>query len=235
MKIALLGYGKMGKQIEEIAIERDHQICAKIRSSKELNELNFKNIDVAIDFSQPTSAIANIKHCIKNNTPIIVGTTGWYDQLPDIKKYCINNNGSMLFASNFSIGVNILFHLNKQLANIMNEYVNYNVLLTEKHHIHKLDEPSGTAITLANEITKAIDRKKLWKLNTSKNEELNIISQREGEVIGDHTVNYESEIDQITISHHAKNRKGFALGAVIAAEWLQNKKGFFSFNDMLKF
>lgn len=237
MKIALLGYGKMGKEIEQIAIQREHEIVVKIdahNSSDETTE-QLKKADVAIEFSTPASVISNIHKCFENNLPVVVGTTGWNDKQEEIKKLCLENKKSLFHASNFSIGVNIFLKVNEYLAKIMNNHVGYDVNMKEIHHIHKLDSPSGTALTLANGILNNLERKDKWVENTSpKKNELEIISERQGEVPGTHIVKYFSEVDEIEISHVAHSRKGFALGAVLAAEFLKGKKGVYGMNDLLK-
>ena len=230
MKIALLGYGRMGKKIEEIAISRGHEVIIK----KELNEdYDISLADIAIDFSVPSAAFNNISNCFNNNIPVICGTTGWLEKYDDAVHLCKEKNGSFIYASNFSLGVNIFFELNNQLAKMMNALEDYTISMEEIHHIKKLDAPSGTAITLAEGIINNSSKKE-WILgeNGSK-KEIPISAKRIPEVPGTHTVSYTSEIDSIEIKHTAHSRKGFALGAVIAAEWLVNKKGVFSMKDVL--
>jgi 4-hydroxy-tetrahydrodipicolinate reductase len=245
MNIALIGYGKMGQIIERFAIERGHEIVLKI-GSQNLNELtvsNLKKADVAIDFSLPDAAIKNIYTCFEANVPLVVGTTGWYGQLQEIKNECLLNNNTLLYGSNFSIGVNLFFHINEVLAKIMNNYPAYDVQVEEIHHTQKLDSPSGTAMTIAEEIISRLDRKGEWvnELNGSvpaevlKPEQLLIASERIENIPGTHTVVYSSEVDEIEIKHTAHNRAGFALGAVVAAEWLKNKQGFFNISDIFNF
>jgi 4-hydroxy-tetrahydrodipicolinate reductase len=245
MNIALIGYGKMGQIIERFAIERGHEIVLKI-GSQNLNELtvsNLKKADVAIDFSLPDAAIKNIYTCFEANVPLVVGTTGWYGQLQEIKNECLLNNNTLLYGSNFSIGVNLFFHINEVLAKIMNNYPAYDVQVEEIHHTQKLDSPSGTAMTIAEEIISRLDRKGEWvnELNGSvsaevlKPEQLLIASERIENIPGTHTVVYSSEVDEIEIKHTAHNRAGFALGAVVAAEWLENKQGFFNISDIFNF
>ena len=236
MKIALIGYGRMGKEIEKIAKERDHQIILKIDSAedwkKHFSELS--KADIAIEFSMPECAVDNFMKCFTANIPVVTGTTGWYDDLKKVKKICLKNNQSMLFASNFSIGVNILFELNLRLSMLMNKHKNYNVSIEETHHTNKIDAPSGTAITLANDIIKNIDKKKKWVNFISDDEnKLSIKSIRKENITGIHSIKYDSEIDYLEIKHFAKSRKGFALGAVIAAEWLIDKTGFYEMKDVL--
>jgi 4-hydroxy-tetrahydrodipicolinate reductase len=238
MNIALIGYGKMGHEIEKIAKERGHNIVAiiDVSNTDEFDSPAFKSADVAIEFSIPASALSNYKRCFASNIPIVAGTTGWLEHMDEVKKACEENNQTFFYASNYSLGVNIFFVLNKYLARMMNDYPDYNVNIEEIHHIHKLDAPSGTAITLAEGIIENIDRKNHWNLEKEeKNTDLIIHSIREGEVPGIHEIVYESEADIISIKHDAKNRKGLALGAVIAAEFTKGKKGFLGMNDLLKF
>ncbi len=238
MKIALIGYGQMGKTIEVIAKERGHHIVSIIdkENQEDFDSENFLSADVAIEFTLPDVAVQNIKKCIDRNIPIVVGTTAWLEKLEEVKVYCNQKNGSLLWASNFSIGVNIFFEINKKLAQLMNNYPEYEPSLEETHHIKKIDAPSGTAITLAEGILENLDRKSKWTKGIAQTEEqMKIISIRTGEIPGTHTVRYESEIDTIEITHKAHNRKGFAIGSVVAAEWLKDKKGVFSIHDMLNF
>lgn len=238
MKIALIGYGKMGKIIERIATARGHEIVSKIDvdNQNDFESAAFASADVAIEFTAPQVAIANYRRAWKAGVPVVSGTTGWTSQLPEIKQEIAKNGYTLFWCSNFSLGVNIFFELNQHLARIMNNFPNYNVSLTETHHIHKLDAPSGTAVTLAEGILENIDRKESWILgNENAANELAIEAKREGEVAGIHTIKYESEADIIEITHNAKNREGFALGAVLAAEFTCGKKGFLSMSDMLKF
>ena len=229
MKIGIIGYGKMGKAIEKVAIDRGHLIIFKTNNC-DLNLI--KDVDVTIEFSTPESAFTNIKNCIDTNVPVVSGTTGWLEDLDDIKKLCDKKNGSFLYASNFSLGANLFFELNKKLAHLMSNKNQYKTSIDETHHIHKLDKPSGTAITLADDII-SNSRYKNWELDSSSKDKININSSREKEVNGVHKVVYSSENDIISIKHEALNRNGFALGAVISAEWLVNKKGCFSISDML--
>ena len=229
MKIGIIGYGKMGKAIEKVAIDRGHSISFKTNKC----DLNFINdVDVTIEFSTPESAFTNIKNCIDSNVPVVSGTTGWLEDLDDIKKLCDKKNGSFLYASNFSLGANLFFELNKNLAHLMSDKNQYKTSIDETHHIHKVDKPSGTAITLADDII-SNSRYKNWELDSNSKDKININSTREKEVNGVHKVVYSSENDIISIKHEALNRNGFALGAVISAEWLVNKKGCFSISDML--
>ena len=231
MKIALLGYGRMGQEIEKIAISRGHQIVVKADINGFTDE-QIQNADVAIDFSVPESAVSNIKQTIKNNVPVVVGTTGWLDKYSEITEYCNDHNGGFIYASNFSLGVNLFFELNKKLADMLSSHEQYSVEMEEIHHTKKLDAPSGTAITLAEGI---IDNSNFsgWKLDNAPKNEIPITAKRIGNIPGTHTVKYTSEIDDIEIKHTAHNRKGFALGAVVAAEWLADKHGVFSMKDVL--
>jgi len=236
MKIAILGYGKMGKAIEKIALDRGHEITMKIHRNNqdELNVENLKNADVVIDFSIPDSAKGNILMAIEAKTPIVSGTTGWLDDYNEVAKLCLAQGSAFLYASNFSLGVNLFFELNKSLAKLMNGHDQYQIDMTEIHHTQKLDAPSGTAISLAEQITDENNIKNKWTLNEqATSEEIKIDALREGKVPGTHIVNYSSEIDTITIKHEAHSREGFAFGAVIAAEWIQNKQGVFSMHDVL--
>ncbi len=234
MKIALLGYGKMGKAIEKIALERGHQIVLKTNSSTLFSAEDLKETDVAIEFSTPDNALHNISTCFNANTPVVIGTTGWYNDFEAICDRCNQENQTMLYATNFSVGVNLFFELNKRLAKLMNDYPQYTVNIEEIHHTQKLDAPSGTAISLAEQIIAANDRKNSWKNDaTIAENELQITSKREQDVPGTHSVQYDSEIDTIEIKHTAKNREGFALGAVLAAEFIAQKKGVFTMQDVL--
>jgi len=247
MKIALLGYGKMGKMIEKFALDNQHEIVLKIDESNlmELTENNLKKADVAIEFSTPKAVLNNITLCLKAQVPIVIGTTGWYNQLENIQQQCREYNGTIIYGSNFSIGVNLFFGFNNYLAKVMGKSgTDYDVIVEEIHHTQKLDSPSGTAITIAEDLIKALPYKQSWKntvqhhhANTIPNttDEIPILSYREGEVPGTHIVRYQSTIDEIELKHTAKNREGFAKGAVIAAEWIKDKKGFYSVKDMFTF
>lgn len=238
MKIALLGYGKMGHAIEEIALQRGHEVVLRI-TDQNLDELTKENIgkaDVAIEFTNPHSAVENILFCLDNNVAIVCGTTGWLNELQKVEEKCRKKNGAFLYASNFSVGVNIFFELNKKLAMLINPHLDYNISIEEIHHTQKKDAPSGTAITLAEQIIQLSDKKNKWINNDSDNKnELSIISKRIDEVPGTHSVKYSSTIDDIEIIHTAHNRKGFAAGAVLAAEYINGKKGIFSMKDVLHF
>lgn len=235
MNIALLGYGKMGKEIEAIALKRGHSISLKVdeqnADSFDINLL--KDSDVAIEFSTPHTVINNIKKCFEVETPIVVGTTGWYNSFKEIENECQQKNATLFHATNFSLGVNLFFKLNTYLAELMNKYEEYEVEMEEIHHIHKLDKPSGTAISLANQILSKIERKTKWSIQEKNVDTLFINDVREGEVPGTHIIKYSSEVDDIEIMHKAHNRKGFALGAVIAAEYVKNKKGIFTMTDLI--
>lgn len=220
MQIAIVGYGKMGKLITVLAEEKGYDIVLKTNSNLPFEKCNLKDVDVAIDFSTPETAFNNISHAIKNNIPIISGTTGWLEKLEEIKKLCTTYNGAFLYASNFSIGVNMFFKINTELAKLMQDK-NYKTSISETHHLEKLDKPSGTAKTLSQDIQREL------KITP------NIISQRIGNKIGTHEIMYESAIDNIRIVHEATSRDGFALGALKAAEWIRNKKGIFSMQDVL--
>lgn len=230
MKIALLGYGKMGKVIEKIALERGHEIVLRKSGKDSFEGLN--NADVAIDFSIPDAALTNISTCLNSNIPIISGTTGWLDNYEQVVSLCKEKNGAFIYGSNFSLGVNIFFELNEQLAKIMAKFDQYKVAMEEIHHTQKLDAPSGTAISLAKGIIDNSDYSS-WALENAKSDELLIEAKRIENVPGTHTVFYNSEVDTIEIKHTAHSRDGFALGAVIAAEWIQGKKGIFTMKDVL--
>lgn len=238
MNIALIGYGKMGKAIEQIAIQRGHKIVLKIdfENLADINELNKQNADVAIEFTGPESAVSNLLKCFQLKVPVICGSTGWLDKMDKVKQECILHNASLLYSSNFSIGVNIFFELNKKLSEMMNTHENYNILVEETHHTQKKDAPSGTAITIAEGIMENIPRKKKWVNNLSDIEsDLSILSYRIDPAPGTHSVKYISEIDDLEITHTAHNRTGFALGAVLAAEYILSKKGIYSMKDVLGF
>jgi 4-hydroxy-tetrahydrodipicolinate reductase len=230
MKIALLGYGRMGKEIEKIAISRGHKIVIK----KDFNDIIDINLaDVAIDFSIPNAAFNNITNCINNNIPVISGTTGWLDNYNHAVALCKEKKGAFIYASNFSLGVNIFFELNNQLAKMMSTLEDYKISMEEIHHTKKLDAPSGTAITLAEGIIENTSKKN-WELGKNLSEEnIPIVAKRVLDVPGTHSVWYDSEVDLIEIKHTAHNRKGFALGAVVAAEWILDKTGVFSMKDVL--
>jgi 4-hydroxy-tetrahydrodipicolinate reductase len=248
MKIALLGYGKMGKIIEKIAQDRKHEIVLKIdfNNLDDLTVENLQKADVAIEFSTPDTVLGNIAKGFEAGVPIVVGTTGWYGQLQKTKDECLKTNSALLYATNFSVGVNIFFHVNKILAKLMNNYPYYDVQVEEIHHTQKLDSPSGTAMTIAEGIIDNLDNKTEWVNVLEQNEgngiddsvktnQVLIESLRIDSVPGTHTVIYDSEVDMIEFRHTAHNRNGFALGAVLASEWLHDKKGFFTVGDMFNF
>src|SRR5690606_9848079 len=230
MRFALLGYGKMGKVIERIALQRGHEIVLKVTS--EDKDYTLSNIDVAIDFSVPDAAIANISNCLDNDIPVISGTTGWLERYDDMVKFCETKNGAFLYASNFSLGVNIFFELNRTLSKLMKGLLEYDVSIEEIHDTQKLDAPSDTAISLAKDII-AHPNYNSWTLDASKSDEIGIGVKRIENVPGTHEITYKSEIDTIQIKHTAHNMEGFALGAVVAAEWIIGKKGIFTMKDVL--
>ena len=231
MKIALVGYGKMGKIIGEIAEKRGHEIVAKLNETPTSENLN--NPDVVIEFSNPEACFQNIKACLELGIPVVCGTTGWLEKKSEIEEIALKNNTAFLYGSNFSLGVNLFFALNEKLATLMNNFPEFNVQLEEIHHTQKLDAPSGTAISLAEGIIKNDHRFDAWKLEETTENQLGIFAIREDEVPGTHRVSYKSEVDEIEIKHTAFNRNGFALGAVIAAEWIKGKSGNFSMKNVL--
>ncbi|MCH2225565.1 MAG: 4-hydroxy-tetrahydrodipicolinate reductase [Crocinitomicaceae bacterium] len=239
MRIALIGYGKMGKIIERIAISRGHSITGKSSSKKPISAIDFSKVDVAIEFTAPGLAVNHIKHCIDYKTPVVVGTTAWSDHLLEVKDYVTKNKGSLLHASNFSVGVNIFFDLNRRLARLMAPNQEYTGHIEETHHLQKLDAPSGTAVSLANDVILENENLSSWvhEENTvpdTQSGQLGVTSFREDGVPGTHSVTYQSTIDTIKMTHTAHSREGFALGAVIAAEWLLHKKGVFTMQDVIK-
>jgi len=236
MKIALIGYGRMGREIESAAVEKGHEIILKVDKDNrfELDSEKFRSADVAIEFTTPETAFDNIRACFKAGVPVVCGTTGWTGMLKEAERLCSENDQAFFYASNFSIGVNILFRLNRWLAGVMNRFPEYDVQVSEVHHIHKKDAPSGTAIKLAEEIIDAIERKTVWEGGPAESsDKLAVLSERKGEVPGDHTVNYISGSDTLEINHRSHNRKGFAQGAILAAEFLKGKKGVFNMGDLL--
>jgi len=236
LAIALFGYGRMGKEIEKIAIERGHKIAliVDIDNAETITKADLEKVDVAIDFSLPTSVYENVLKCFDTNVPVIAGTTGWNEKLPEAKRICKERNQALFFASNFSIGVSIFSEINKKLAQLMSTLNGYDVTMQEIHHTKKLDQPSGTAITLAEQVLERVGRKVKWVNETSNDKaDLFIESVREGNVPGTHTIRYSSAVDDIEIKHTAHNRQGLALGAVLASEWIVGKKGVFSMSDML--
>lgn len=236
MNILLIGYGKMGKMIEDIALLRNHNIAHVIDKEEDWDNLDANEIDVAIDFSSPYTVVDNIVACFNRNIPIVVGTTGWYGRLNEFRDLANQEQKGLFVASNFSIGMSIFNKINEQLAILMNAQPSYDVSIEEIHHVHKLDAPSGTAITLAETIIDNLDRKTNWELNCEdeKSNIINVTAQRIGEVSGTHSVTYSSEVDDIIITHQAHNRKGFALGAVLAAEFMKGKTGFYGMKDLIK-
>lgn len=231
MRIALVGYGKMGHIIDDIATKKGHEIVARLNETPTKDNLN--NPDVIIEFSNPEVAFENIKVGLEHNIPVICGTTGWLDRKSEIEEIALKNNTAFLYGSNFSLGVNLFFALNEKLADLMKGFPEYQVQLEEIHHTHKKDAPSGTAISLAEGIIKNDDRFDAWKLDETQNKELGIFALRQDEVPGTHRVSYKSAVDELEIKHTAFNRNGFALGAVIAAEWIIGKKGNFTIKDVL--
>jgi 4-hydroxy-tetrahydrodipicolinate reductase len=247
MKVVLVGYGKMGKEIEKILISRGHEVIGKATDVNPLSKEMIANADAAIDFSTPNSVLENIDFLLAHNIPAIVGTTGWNSSYDKVKSSVDEKNGALVHASNFSIGVNLFFKLNEQLSRLMEPYSEYTPSITEIHHTEKLDAPSGTAITLANGIIQNYSQLEDWycasensatipqsEKNTKKENQLKIEAVREPDVKGTHLIEYKSNIDTLSIQHEAHNRTGFALGAVIAAEWIQNKKGIFTMKDVLQ-
>lgn len=235
MRIALIGYGKMGKAIEKVALSRGHEIICVIdvANQADFDSDAFRGADIAIEFSTPSTAYDNYIKAFAQGVGVVSGSTGWLDKIEDIKLRC-DNGATFFYASNFSIGANIFFAVNSYLAKIMNGYNQYDVDMTEVHHIHKLDHPSGTAITLAEDIIENINRKNCWtESETPKADEIKITSERLGELPGTHTIRYTSNIDAITIEHEAFSREGLALGAVVAAEWMNGKKGFYTMDRMM--
>ncbi len=236
MKIALLGYGKMGAEMERVILKNHHEVVLIIDSEEDWQKEGeqLSKADVAVEFTTPEVVVGNIYRCFEANLPIVVGTTGWYDQLEKVKADCTKMNQTLFAAPNFSIGVNLFFDLNRHLANLMSDWDEYEISIEETHHIHKLDSPSGTAILLANDIIKNIGRKEKWVRESSESPgELEIKSIRMENEPGTHIIKYESDIDAITLIHNAKNRRGFALGALMAAGWVIGKKGFFEMKDLL--
>ena len=238
MKIAIIGYGKMGRTIEGLAVAKGHDIVLKITDTNlsDLTKENLEQADVAIEFTTPESAFNNVSLCLKSGVPVISGTTAWLDRLDEAKEICAATKGAFFYASNYSIGVNIFFAMNKYLAEMMEQYDDYNPTMEEIHHTQKLDAPSGTGITLAEGLLEKLSRKSKW-VNDATNEgsELALVSKRIDKVPGTHTVNYTSPIDTIEMTHVAHSREGFAKGALSAAEWIVGKEGFFGMNDMLGF
>lgn len=236
MNILLIGYGKMGKIVKEIALQRNHSITYIIDNEKDWEQLDETKIDVAIDFSTPYIVVDNIIECFNRHIPVVVGTTGWYGRLSELKELAEKEQRGLFVASNFSIGMFIFNKVNEELSKLMNNQPSYDVSIEEIHHIQKLDAPSGTAITLAETIIDNLDRKTKWILDSEKEEanSLNIKSERIGQVPGTHTITYSSEVDDIIITHQAHNRTGLALGSILAAEFMKGKKGFYNMKDLIK-
>ena len=231
MKIAIVGYGKMGQIIDDLATKKGHEIVAKLNETPTLSSLN--NAEVAIEFSNPEVAFNNIKICLENKIPVICGTTGWLEKKKEVEKIALDNGSAFLYGSNFSLGVNLFFELNKKLANLMANFPDYKIQLEEIHHIHKKDAPSGTAISLAEDIIENNSIFDAWKLDETEKNNLGIQAIRKDEVPGTHSVFYRSEVDEIEIKHTAYSRNGFAMGAILAAEWIKGKQGIFSMQDVL--
>lgn len=237
MKLTLIGYGKMGKAIEEVALARGHQIHRRIDidSRDRLTAESMEGTDVALEFTQPDAAFQNISTCLEMNIPVVSGTTGWHDRMDEIIGICKRKSGSLFYASNYSIGVNIMFFLNRKLARLMEQQEDYEPFINEIHHIHKKDAPSGTAVSLAKDLLENLSRKNNWQLGRGKEKEtLYITAVRENEVPGTHEVKYESGLDELIITHRAKSRMAFARGAVAAAEFLKDKKGIYTMEDLLR-
>ncbi|MEM9391275.1 MAG: 4-hydroxy-tetrahydrodipicolinate reductase [Bacteroidota bacterium] len=236
MQILLLGYGKMGKTIETLALKAGHNIAGKIDESNthSLSDYTSVNTDVAIEFSQPDAAYRNIEYCLQNSIPVVSGTTGWLDKKPHLDRLCLETGGAFFYASNYSIGVNLFFDVNKKLARLMNGFSNYKVSMEEIHHTEKKDEPSGTAITLAEDIIQEKEGIDQWVLGSGNRNDLPIESKREGKVPGTHIVTYSSAVDDIEIKHTAHSREGFASGALMVAQWILEKKGVLNMSDYLK-
>lgn len=237
MKIALIGYGKMGKEIEQILIARGHTIplIIDLNNTNDLDAAHLQKVDVAIEFTTPSTAYGNVVKCLEAGVPVVCGTTAWLDNLPQVEQLCKEKNGAFFYASNYSIGVNIFFEINRRLAQLMNRFGEYDVTIEETHHTQKKDAPSGTAVTLAEGVLENLDRKQKWVCGTTTvPEELEIVAIRRSVVPGTHTVTYESDVDALSITHMAKSRRGFALGAVLAAEFLHGKTGIFSMKDLMQ-
>ncbi|MFH0755824.1 MAG: 4-hydroxy-tetrahydrodipicolinate reductase [Bacteroidota bacterium] len=237
MRTAIIGYGKIGRAIEALGMQQGHTfpLVIDLDNSGDLVAANMKEIDVAIEFTGPQSAPENIRKCIEMGVPVVSGSTGWNHRFAEIEHFCLEHNGALFYASNFSIGVNILFAMNRQLARIMNRFPDYSVSMEEVHHIHKLDAPSGTAITLSEQIIEEQDRVNSWSLIKQDDPSvLHINAIREGEVKGRHTITHESNLDTIYLGHNAKSRDAFAVGALMAAAFIKDKVGIFSMNDMLR-
>ena len=237
MKIALIGYGKMGKEIEQILIARGHTIplIIDLNNTNDLDAAHLQEVDVAIEFTTPSTAYGNVVKCLEAGVPVVCGTTAWLDKLPEVEQLCKEKNGAFFYASNYSIGVNIFFEMIRRLAQLMFRFCDYDVTIEESHHTQKKDAPSGTAVTLAEGVLENLDRKQKWVCGTTTvPEELEVVAIRRSVVPGTHTVTYESDVDALSITHMAKSRRGFALGAVLAAEFLHGKTGIFSMKDLMQ-
>ncbi|ALO17099.1 4-hydroxy-tetrahydrodipicolinate reductase [Salinivirga cyanobacteriivorans] len=236
MNVLLIGYGRMGKAVGEILRHRNHSIVKTIdeENASELDRLDPGSIDVAVEFTHPDAGFDNVMKCLRAGIPVITGTTGWNKQLPEAEKACREHDTAFLYAPNFSPGVNMLFAMNEKLAKLMNGQAQYEASIEETHHIHKKDKPSGTAVNLATQLVDHLDRYKNYTLDKKEKESLPVYAHREGEVFGDHSITYTSEVDTLMLSHHAKSRKGFALGAAMAAEYVYNRKGVFTMKDVLE-
>ena len=237
MKVAIIGYGKMGHEIEQVLLQRGHSVALIIDQDNayDLCTEKLAEVDVAIEFTTPTTAYSNVRTCIESGTPVVSGTTGWHDKLEELQTLCREKNSTMIWSSNYSLGVNITFRLNRYLAELMNRFDGYNVAIEEIHHTQKKDAPSGTAISLANDILARVERKSEWVNEPTNNEKaLEITSLREGMVPGTHTVTYESADDKIEIKHTLFSRRALALGAVVAAEFIATRKGVFTIDDMFE-
>jgi 4-hydroxy-tetrahydrodipicolinate reductase len=235
VKIALIGYGKMGKTIERLALERGHVITEKFSTNNPFINQKEVDADVAIEFTEPSLVVNHIKHCNNIGLPVVVGTTAWYEHFNEVVEDVKIKNGSIFYATNFSLGVNLFFLANKFLARLMNNYLEYNCSIQEIHHTEKKDAPSGTAITTAEGIVENHEQYEQWSLSGNSDKSINIEALRLPNVPGTHHVNYESDVDRITLSHEAKSRDGFALGSIVAAEWLFSKKGVYNMKDLLNF
>ncbi len=238
MKVAIIGYGKMGREIEKILIARGHEVSliVDVGNQGDLNAEKMRGVDVAIEFTTPDTALGNIRKCLETGVPVVCGTTAWTARLPEVEALCREKDGAFFYASNYSIGVNVMFEMNRRLAAMMNRFPEYDVTVEEVHHVQKKDAPSGTAITIADDIVAALDRKAKWVgQTTTAPDELEVLSVRRSVAPGMHTVTYESDVDSLTLTHNIKNRSGLATGAVLAAEFLAGKKGVYSMKDLLGF
>lgn len=235
MNVLLIGYGRMGKAVHEMLEQRGHNVAKVIdeQNKQELESLNQSDFDVAIEFTHPDAGYDNVMKCLRNGLPVVTGTTGWNHKLSEAEKACKQHNSAFLYAPNFSLGVNMLFAMNEKLAKLMNNQAQYKASIEETHHIHKKDKPSGTAVNLATQLINEIGRYSDYSLDGQERDKLPVYANREGDVFGDHKVTYDSDVDSLSISHHAKSRKGFALGAAVAAEFVHTRKGVFTMKDVL--